>query len=195
MRVMWNVDEIKDYAKSVLSEKRFVHTVNVAEEARRLALIWGIDADKAYLAGLIHDIAKELPRDETKSLLLRAVIAEKTEIDMPSVAVHGFLASYIAREKFGVIDEDVLAAARYHTTGRVGMTQLEKIIYIADFTERGRCFPEAGEVREISEKDLDAAVLKESEYVIKFVIDSGKILCIDTVEVRNSFLTKIKEDR
>ncbi len=192
---MWDFDEIKDYAKSVLSEKRFVHTVNVAEEARRLALIWGVDADKAYLAGLIHDIAKELSPDEAKAMLLKAVVSEKCEIDMPSVAVHGFLGAYIAKEKFGILDEDVLAAVRFHTTGRVSMSGLEKIIYIADFTERGRCFPEADEVRKISEKDLDAAVLKESEFVIKFVVDSGKILCVDTVEVRNSFLTKIKEEK
>lgn len=195
MRAMFNFDEIKDYAKSVLSEKRFVHTVNVAEEARRLALIWGVDADKAYLAGLIHDLAKELPADEAKTLLLKAVVAEKRELNMPNVAIHGFLGAYIAKERFSICDEEVLAAARYHTTGRVGMSQLEKIIYIADFTEPGRRFPEADVIRKISEESLDLAVLRESEFVIRFVIDSGKVLCPETVEVRNSLLTEIKEER
>lgn len=192
---MQNFDEIKNYAKSVLSEKRFVHTVNVAEEARRLALIWGEDPDKAYVAGLIHDIAKEIPANEARTLLLRAVKAEKQEVNLPKVAVHGFLAAYIAKETLGICDEDVLAAAKSHTTGRVGMSNLEKIIYIADFTEPGRNFPEADEVRSLSEKSLDEAVLREADFVIKFVIDSGRPLCTDTVEVRNSFLTKIKEDK
>ena len=191
---MQNFDAIKDYAKNVLSEKRFVHTVNVAEEARRLALIWGEDPDKAYVAGLIHDIAKEIPFDEAKRLLEMAVGHMPTKEELPDALVHGFLAAHIAKEHLGICDEDVLAAARSHTTGRVGMSTLEKIIYISDFTEPGRNFPEADEVRSLSEKSLDQAVLRESDFVIKFVIDSGKYLCTDTVMVRNSFLTKIKED-
>ncbi len=189
------IDEIREYAESFLSEKRFRHTMNVAEEARRLAEIWGEDAEKAYVAGLIHDLGKEVPREETKRILF-----EKGEIDEPSgafpdVALHGFLGAYIAKERFGICDEDILSAARYHTTGRLSMSLLEKIIYVADFTEPGRKFPQAAEVRKISERDIDEAVLREADYVIKFNIDAGRFLYLTTVEVRNSFLMKKKEDR
>lgn len=187
---MQKIEEIKDYAKSVLSEKRFAHTMGVAEEAKRLAEIWGADPEKAYLAGVIHDIAKELSKDEAKVLVAEANEADEFTDASDSVALHGFLAAHIAKTKFEITDEDVLAAVRYHTTGRIGMSLLEKIIYVADFTEPGRHYPQSKEVREISETDLDAAILREADYVIKFIIDSGRILHTSTVEVRNSFLTK-----
>jgi len=183
---MQKFDEIKNYARSVMSEKRFAHTMGVAREARRLAEIWGADPDRAYLAGLIHDIAKELSDEESEKLLAQAGIDSKID----RVAVHGFLAAYIAQKELGITDEEVLSAARFHTTGRVGMSLLEKIVYVADFTEEGRLYPQAKEVREISERDIDQAVLREADYVIKFIIDSGRVLCTTTVEVRNNFLLK-----
>ncbi len=189
MKAMEDFERIKNYAQSVLSAKRFVHTVNVAEEAKRLALIWGVDPEKAYLAGLIHDIAKELPEEESKKLLVETD-EDVSEVD--SVALHGFLAAYIAKTKLGVTDGEVLDAARYHTTGRVGMNMLEKIVYVADFTEPGRHYPQSAEVRRISETNMDEAVLKEADYVIKFIIDSGRVLHTTTVEMRNSFLMNIK---
>ena len=183
---MQNFDRIKKYAQSVMSEKRFAHTLGVAEEAQRLATIWGADPNKAYLAGLIHDIAKELSGEETRKLLEESGAPD----DIHKVSVHGFLAAYIAKKDLGVDDEEVLAAAKYHTTGRVGMGLLEKIVYVADFTECGRPYPQAKEVRQISEKDIDEAVLREADHVIKFIIDSGRVLCTSTVEVRNNFLLK-----
>ncbi len=186
---MQDCEKIKNYAQSVLSEKRFAHTVNVAEEARRLALIWGVDPEKAYLAGLIHDIAKELSMEETQKLMEES---DENLSAFDSVALHGFLAAYIAKTRLGVTDSEVLDAARYHTTGRVGMNMLEKIVYVADFTEPGRHYPQSAEVRKISERDIDEAVLREADYVIKFIIDSGRVLHTTTVEMRNSFLTKIK---
>ena len=185
---MQKFDEIKKYAQSVMSDKRFAHTMGVAEEAEKLARVWGADPEKAYLAGLIHDIAKELPKEKVDRLLEEAGETERFKEPSEAVALHGFLAAYIARKELGISDEEVLDAAKYHTTGRLGMTLLEKIIYVADFTEVGRKYPQSKEVRELARENLDEAVLKEADYVIKFIIDSGRILCTSTVEVRNSFL-------
>lgn len=189
---MQGFENVKKYASEVLSEKRFQHTVGVAEEARRLAVIWGENPDKAYLSGLIHDIAKELDSATAEKILAETGEKELFGDMARNVALHGYLAAYLAEKELGVTDEDVLMAARYHTTGRIGMSLLEKIIYVADFTEPGRHYPQSREVRDISEKDIDAAVLKETDYVIKFIIDSGRPLCTDTVDVRNSFLQKKK---
>lgn len=189
---MQKFEDIKSFVQSVMSEMRFAHTMGVAEEAKRLAEIWNVNPEKAYLAGLIHDVAKELPFSEAKRMIETSGLIGENDIFPDSVALHGFMAAHIAKTKLNITDEDVLNAARYHTTGRVGMSTLEKIIYVADFTEQGRTYPEAKEVREISEKDLDAAVLREADHVIKFIIDSGRVLCTTTVEVRNSFLNNSK---
>jgi len=187
---MQKFEKIKKYAQNVMSDKRFAHTMGVAEEAEVLAHVWGADPEKAYLAGLIHDIAKEIPMDEAEKLLVEAGEAERFADSSSKVALHGFLAAFIAETRLGISDEEVLNAAKYHTTGRVGMSLLEKIIYVADFTEIGRHYPQSGEVREIARRNLDEAVLKEADYVIKFIIDAGRVLCPSTVEVRNSFLLK-----
>ncbi len=191
---MQKADRIKEYAKTVLSEKRFAHTVNVAEEARRIAVLWGADADKAYLAGIIHDIAKEVPKSQALEALTRyGYNPDETERLNPEL-LHGKLAAYIAKDKFGIDDEEVLSAVAYHTTGRPAMSLLEKIIYVADFTEPGRCYPEADEIRRLADQNLDKAVLYQADMVIKFIVDKGRPLHVDTVNTRNYFLMKLKEE-
>lgn len=189
---MQKADRIKEYAKTVLSEKRFAHTVNVAEEAKRLAAVWGTDLDRAYLAGIIHDIAKEVPKSRALADLIEyGYTPDETEKQNPEL-LHGKLAAYIAREKFGINDEEVLSAVAYHTTGRQEMSLLEKIIYVADFTEPGRTYPEADKIRKLADKNIDEAVLYQADMVIKFIIDKGRPLHIDTVNTRNYFLLKLK---
>ncbi len=189
---MKTVDEIRDYAKSVMSEKRFRHTENVAREARSLAEHWNVDGDSAYLAGLIHDIAKEIPySDAIKMLEGFGYIPDDTE-RVNGALLHGPLAAYIARDEFGIGNEEILNAVRFHTTGRSDMSMLEKIIYVADFIEEGRTYPEADVIRKIAYEDIDKAVLCQADMVIKFIIDCGKVLHTDTVTTRNSFLMKNK---
>jgi len=189
---MQNAEVIKEYAKIVLSDKRFVHTVNVAEEAKRLAVLWGADADSAYLAGIVHDIAKEIPKCQSLDALAEyGYRPDEIEKQNPEL-LHGKLAAYIARDKFGIDDEDVLSAVTYHTTGRPEMSLLEKIIYVADFTEPGRTFPEANEIRKLADQSIDKAVLYQADMVIKFIIDKGRPLHLDTVNTRNHFLLKFK---
>ena len=115
---MQKADNIKEYAKTVLSKKRFVHTVNVAEEAKRLAAIWGEDKTRAYLAGIIHDIAKEVPDKQALDKLTEyGYSPDETEKQNPEL-LHGKLAAYMAQDKFGVDDKEVLSAVAYHTTGQ-----------------------------------------------------------------------------
>lgn len=192
---MKNVDEIRNYAKAAMSEKRFRHTENVAREAKHLAQRWGADSDAAYLAGLIHDIAKEVPfNDAIRMLENFGYIPDSTE-RVNTALLHGPLAAYIAREKFGIEDREILDAVRFHTTGRSDMSLLEKIIYVADFIEEDRTYPEAEVVRKLAYENIDKAVLRQADMVIRFIIDCGKVLHTDTVKTRNSFLIKIKGDR
>lgn len=192
---MQSINEITEYLKKNLSEKRFNHTMGVAQTAKSLAEKWGEDSSRAFLAGLVHDCAKEIPYDRTISLLEKSgYIPDETELAATGL-LHAPLGAVFARDVFGIEDEDVLDAVRYHTTGRVGMTLLEKIIYVADFAEPTRHYKEAEELRELAVQDIDKAVLKEADTVIKFTIDKGKTIHPRTIFARNYFLKITKEGK
>lgn len=97
----------------------------------------------------------------------------------------------IAKEKYSVNDSDILNAVRYHTTGRPNMTNLEKIVYLADYIEPGRDFPGVEEMRAISYEDLDRALLSALEKTIVHVVSIGQILHEDTVRARNYMLARL----
>lgn len=189
---MQKTDEIKEYAEKVLTRKRFAHTVSVADEAKRLALIWREDAEKAYIAGLAHDIAKEISGNEAVAMLAEFGYTPDETERLNTALLHGPLAAYMAEAKFGIKDRDILNAIRFHTTGRPDMSVLEKIIFVADFAEPLRPYPQAAEIRSLAEENLDKAVLTQADYVIKFIIDGGRVLHTDTVDTRNYYLMEIK---
>ena len=191
---MQSIEEITASLKETLSDIRFRHTIGVAETARTLAEKWGADPDSAYLAGLVHDCAKEIPvKQMVESLEKHGYICDEMERQSPNI-LHAPLGSILAGERYGVEDTEVLDAVRYHTTGRVDMSLLEKIIYVADFIEPGRKYKEVQCVRDLAFKDIDKAVLKEADIVIKYIIDKGGVLHTESVRTRNSFLIKVKKE-
>ncbi len=192
---MQSIDEITSYLKTNLSEKRFLHTLGVAETAEALAKRWGADCSKAFLAGLVHDCAKELPFEKTLNLLEKSGHRITWLEKSASGILHAPLGAILAKSLFGIDDESVLNAVKYHTTGRENMTVLEKIVYIADFIEPGREYSESSELRKLAEVDLDRAALRETDFVIKFTIDKGRTLHPDTVSTRNYLLKVIKEGK
>lgn len=192
---MQTTDKIIDYLKQNLSEKRFAHTMGVAETAKSLAKVWGEDCSRAFVAGLVHDCAKEIPFDETVRLLREnGYEPDEDELLAPGI-LHAPLGAIVAKDEFGIEDAEILDAVRFHTTGRPAMSTLEKIIYIADFTEPGRKYPEAEEVRKLAVKDLDKAVLLEADFVIKFTVDRGKTIHPATIIARNYYVNLTKEGK
>ena len=190
---MQTIDEITNYLKNNLTEKRFAHTMGVAETAQSLAEVWGADSSRAFLAGLVHDCAKELLLDEAiKKLTENGYSFDGTEREF-SMLLHAPCGAVLAKEIFDIEDADVLNAVKYHTVGRPGMTLLEKIIYVADFIEPTRSFKEAEVLRKTAFEDLDRAVLNEADMVIKWNIDRGKSIHPDTVITRNYYLKLTKE--
>ncbi|MEG0178825.1 MAG: bis(5'-nucleosyl)-tetraphosphatase (symmetrical) YqeK [Oscillospiraceae bacterium] len=171
----------KQAAKRELSDKRFTHTVNVEKLARQLAKLYGEDEEKAALAALLHDIAKELPRDKTLQIFKdNAIIANKAA-EKPQCVWHGIAAAILAKTKYNVDDELVLNAIAYHSTGRANMTTLDKIIYMADMTSDDRTYPEAVTLREKALKDLDAGMIAALDTSIRWLREESKPVDEDTL--------------
>lgn len=187
---MYNSDEKKKFLKEHLSQKRYNHSVNVAEECRKLAKQYGEDPEKAYFAGLLHDICKELPPEKQKELVLEssfAVCREELETHSLWHAIAG--ACYI-KKYFGIEDIDIINSVRFHTVGRAGMTRLEEIVYLGDLISADRDYKDVDKLRKLAYNDLNAAMLEAFSFSVKSVVKKDGLLPLCTAEGYN-FYTRI----
>lgn len=178
---MITVEEAKRLAKRNLSAKRYEHTCNVKKLAVQLAKQHGADEQKAALAAILHDIAKEMPKDRLLQIFEEnAIIAGNAAKREPPVW-HGAAAAILAQTKYGVDDEEILSAVRCHTTGRVDMTKLDKIIYLADMASSERTYPEAEMLRRHAMKDLDKTMIEALGLSVEWLREKGKAVDEETL--------------
>lgn len=182
--------EIDEDAKKMLSEKRYIHCKNVMKRAVELAKIYGIDENKAMLAGFAHDITKEMPKDEMfKYIEEHNIKIDEFERKNPGL-LHGKIAAVFCKEKYE-FTEDMQKALEYHTTGEPDMDDLAKIVFIADKTEVGRKNNDWEKIREKEKEGLDALLLYVIDESICYVIKKGKQIRVDTILTRNYLLGKL----
>ena len=183
--------EIDEDAQKMLSEKRYIHCKNVMKRAVELAKIYGINENKAMLAGFAHDITKEMPKDEMfKYIEEHNIKIDEFEKKNPGL-LHGKIAAVFCKEKYG-FTEDMQKALEYHTTGEPDMDDLAKIVFIADKTEVGRKNNDWEKIREKEKEGLDALLLYVIDESICYVIKKGKQIRVDTILTRNYLLEKMK---
>ena len=156
---MESMEDIQKKLKKILKPKRYNHTLGVRYTAQAMAMRFGEDMEKAGFAGVLHDCAKYM---EDKEILEKCdkhhISCSEAERKMPHL-LHAKLGVYYARKKYGISDEQILSAIRWHTTGKPSMTALEKIIFIADYIEPGRkMVPDMEKIRRVSFLDLDEAM-------------------------------------
>ena len=168
--------EAKDLVKGRLSEKRYQHTLNVKKMAVKLAKRYGVSEEKAALAALLHDSAKEISKDEMKELMAKYPQYAEGGASRPAPVWHGVCAAILARTEWGVTDEAVLSAIACHTAGKPGMSKLDKIVYLADMSSKERDWPGVNKLRKLEMKDLDAAMLLALKRTNEFVFSQGKPL-------------------
>ncbi len=146
--------------KEKLPAKRFEHCIGVEYTAGTMAFMYGVDSEKAMIAGLLHDCAKYVPNDKKiQKCKKRGVYISEVEYQNPDL-LHAKLSAVYAKEKYGVEDAEILDAISSHTTGKPNMTTLEKIIYIADFIEPNRnMLPDMDIIRQEAYTNLDQCLL------------------------------------
>lgn len=193
--MLYDVSEKKKLLKTMLSQKRFQHSLNVAAECRKLAEKYGEDPDKAYFAGLLHDICKELPAEEQKELVLNSGYAVcREELETRSLW-HAIAGAYYLKSKFGIEDIDILDSIRFHTVGRAGMTRLEEIVYLGDLISAERDYKDVEKMRKITYVSLDAAMLEAFSFSIKNQIKKNGLIPLCTVEGYNFYTRLINEEK
>lgn len=184
------MQKLRDKLKLLLDPARFRHSILVENTAVKLAKIHGADIKKAAVAGLLHDCAKWM---DPESLLKKAKQL-KIELDpffkIQPKLLHCTISSYFAHEYFSINDKNILLAIKNHTIGRIGMTKLEKIIYVADHIEPGRTYKNVAYIRQIARKNLNSAIVKISTEMIQYLLDNDLPIFPETVNTMNYYLDK-----
>ena len=174
--------------KTRLSEKRFIHSLEVAKAARRIAPKYGSDENKAYTAGILHDILKDTPREEMLALAAEFDIIFSDVEKAEQKLWHAIIGAVYAEKKLFVGDRDIILAIRYHTTARAGMSPLEKTLYIADFISADRDYPGVEEMREAAKGEPHDAMTTALKFTVSDIIEKGSALHPDTVYAYNELV-------
>ena len=191
MSISMTMDEMKAILKSRLKPGRYRHSLGVADTAAFLARRFGVNEEKAYIAGLLHDCAREYSNDSMKEEAVRRNIPIGAVEEAMPLLLHAYIGAHRIAECYGVEDEEIAQAVWRHTVGGAGMTDLDKIIYFADMIEPNRDYPEVEELRQFArEKSLDEMLLKGLSESIIFVIQKGSLVHHDTVRARNEILLR-----
>lgn len=183
-----NTDEIKAFLKKRLSKKRYIHSLNVADECIRLAELYSIDKNKAYYAGLLHDVCKEQPFAEQKEMVIKSQLdVERAEITSKPLW-HAIAGAVYVRDVLGVSDRDTLNAIRFHTIAHAGMTRFEEIVYLADLISADRDYKDVGKMRKLAYYDIDNAMLEGLIYSVDSTMKKNGYLPHYTIEAYNQYV-------
>ncbi|GIN38574.1 bis(5'-nucleosyl)-tetraphosphatase (symmetrical) YqeK [Heyndrickxia oleronia] len=172
-----------------LTEKRYTHTLGVMETAIDLAKLYKADEKKAELAAIFHDYAKFRPLEEMKKIIIEQKF-DPFLLQYNPELWHAPVGAYLIQEEVGIKDVEIINAVRYHTSGRMNMTLLEKIIYLADYIEPGRQFPGVEEARKLAKKDLDEALIYSVKNTIIFLMNKNQAVYPDTFTFYNDLVMK-----
>ena len=183
------IDQMRKELQRRLKRGRFAHSIGVANTAVKLAKRFGVDETKAYVAGLLHDCAREFENDELPAQAERRGIAiGAVERAMP-LLLHSYIGAKMIREIYGVDDAEIAQAIWRHTVGAPDMTALDKIIYFADMIEPNRNYPGVEKLRNLAESaPLDEILLTALSESIIFVVQKNSLVHPDTVAARNFLL-------
>jgi len=187
------VTDYKALIKGMMGKKRYTHSCNVADMCVRLAEIFGEDSNKAYIAGILHDIRKEAPPEEMKNEML----SSGYYVDPAELATkgtwHGIAGAYYVKTVLKIEDEDILNAIRFHTVGRAEMSRLEKIVYLGDLVSAERDFKDVEKYRKYALADLDNGMFQALKWSIPSLVNKGGKIPISTVEAYNYYMSFKKE--
>lgn len=192
-----NVDEIRRELQSRLKKSRFAHSIGVADTAVKLAKKFGVDSEKAYIAGLLHDCAREFENDELPAQAeKRGIKIGEVEKNSP-LLLHAYIGAKMISEIYGVNDSEISQAIYRHTVGAKNMSALDKIVYFADMIEPNRDYPGVDKLRELAEtsNNLDEIILTAMNESIIFVTQKNSLLHPDTIDARNFLILNRKENK
>lgn len=182
--------DYKQIIRKLMGDYRYTHSCNVAEEAVTLAGLYGCDLQKAYTAGILHDVTKEIPKEEQLQIIQDSgIILDSVQQKSPKLW-HAVSGSVFICRFLSITDSDIINAVRYHTTGRANMSLLEKVIYIADYTSAERSYDGADIMREKSRRSLEEAMLFSCQFTLQSLSAKETAIHPDQLFLYNELVLK-----
>ena len=176
-----------------LSEKRFYHSQCVAEEAARLAVLYGADPEKARLAGLLHDILKDTPAEEQLKILQGfGIMMNDTELANRKLW-HAISGAAFLEFGLGIRDRELLSAVRCHTSGRKNMTLLEKVLFVADYISADQDYPGVEELRAVARESLEEAIIEGVAFTVQELMSRREPVASASIDAYNDAVAVLKE--
>lgn len=180
------LERLRAELKTRVTQRRYIHTLGVEEKAVELAKRYGVDENRVRIASILHDVAKSVEVESLKKICRENFLDELSVEDLEVVEIlHGFVGYLIARDEFGIADEEILEGIKYHTIGKKGLSLLGRIVYIADAIEKNRDYPGVESIREITDRDLDEGIIYEIDRKVVYLQSVGGKIHKNTVEMRD----------
>lgn len=184
------ISRYKEYLKANLSKKRYNHSLNVAQSAVELAKLYGEDEDKALIAGLLHDVAKELPAERQLEYVKQSELSVDEVETKAHALFHAIAGAEIAMRVFGIDDMDIILAIRWHTVAAGDMSRLAAIVYLADLISADRDYKDLKRMRKLAVSGLEKAMYEALKFSVGDSVEKGNTIPVSTIMAYNRFLNE-----
>ncbi|GIP25063.1 HD domain-containing protein [Paenibacillus sp. J23TS9] len=184
-------EELIKLVSEQMPAMRWQHTQGVMESAVKLAGLYGADPVKAERAAILHDVAKYWPVKQME-LVIRENDLSKDLLFYDKSLWHAEVGAFVAKRDYGVEDPEVLDAIKYHTSGRIGMTLMDKVVCLADYIEPGRDFPGVNNIRELAHHSLEEGLIAGFDSTISLLVSRRQIIYPLTVFARNDLIKQLE---
>lgn len=184
----YNLNQLDSLAKSKLSIQRYYHTQCVVKQADKLAEIYGCNRNQAKIAAWLHDICKEMPKEEQLQWLTKyGIILDSVQQKQPKIW-HGMAACGFCKYELKICDQSILNAIRYHTTASENMSMLDEVVYLADLTSDDRTYPDIDKMRKLAETEIGPAMKYALCYSLSDLIKHEQGICHDSFTAYNYYI-------
>lgn len=184
--------EYKELLQKRLNDKRYHHSLCVADEAVRLARKYGADEQKAYLAGLLHDITKNSPQEEHLNIFDTFGIILDDVSKNAQKLWHAISGAAFIEYVLNIKDAEIIDAVRYHTTAKADMSLLARVLYLADFSSADRDYDDVDIMRQKVDESMEAAMRYALSYSVKDLAEQGRAIHLDTINAYNQVFLERK---
>ena len=171
---------LREYIRPLMTDYRYRHSLGVEKQAARMAERFGADVHKASVAGILHDVCKDLPKGALLQNILESGIINGIDFAASPQLIHGYAGALYLQTHLDIHDPEIIDAVRYHTTARAGMSLLETIVYLADLTSEDREYADVAEMRRLCDTDLAGAMVRALTHTVGELAKKKKPICPDT---------------
>lgn len=172
---------LRRYIRPLMTDYRYNHSLGVEKQAVALARLYGVDERKAAVAGILHDVCKDMPKGPLLQCILESGIMGGIDFGVSPQLIHSYAGALYLQSHMDIHDPEIIGAVRYHTTARAGMTLMETVIYLADLTSEDRTYPDIEVMRRLCREDRKAAMAYALRYIVGELTRKGRQICPDTI--------------